>query len=285
MPSMPETLSAASVLENPGRLIPEAWLESREALEAGCREQTATQGDWCRVLGSWWLCPNLDDASLSPHLREDGFWESWVTLALARYIQPGMTCVDVGANYGYFTVLFADRVGESGTVIAVEPQATCVERLREALSYNKVSLRCWVDQVALSDGDGDGELLSFGDLHGSASLYEARGYAITGAVGVTVTTLDRLLRGQPVDVVKIDAEGAEAAIWDGMIKTREQNPQLAVCMEVCSERHYDLSAFLRKIERDGFPLRIVTDMGDVVEASLDEIMDRGEELPILWLQR
>jgi len=54
-------------------------------------------------------------------LRGDGFWESWVTVAVARHLQAGMCCVDVGANYGYYTLLMASFVGPEGRIIACEP--------------------------------------------------------------------------------------------------------------------------------------------------------------------
>ncbi len=65
----------------------------------------------CRVLGRYKMFVDTSDNSLSPHLMLDGYWEMWLTEALARAIRPGMTVVDVGANLGYFT---PDNGGSGG---------------------------------------------------------------------------------------------------------------------------------------------------------------------------
>ena len=72
----------------------------------------------CRVLGKYILYADPEDVGLTPHLCLDGFWESWVTIAMARLLQPGWHCVDVGANHGYYTMIMADAVEPSGRVIA-----------------------------------------------------------------------------------------------------------------------------------------------------------------------
>ncbi len=75
----------------------------------------------CRLLSEYLAFVDTRDFMLGPRLVLDGFWEVWVTLALARYFQPGFHCVDVGANYGYYTVLMALACGREGRVLACEP--------------------------------------------------------------------------------------------------------------------------------------------------------------------
>jgi hypothetical protein len=72
----------------------------------------------CRLLGDYLAFVDTHDFMLAPRLVADGFWEAWVTLAVARYLQPGMWCVDVGANYGYYTLLMAAACGPEGRIVA-----------------------------------------------------------------------------------------------------------------------------------------------------------------------
>ncbi len=98
---------------------------TREQLEEWCRGQTRVMpaGDvnLCRVLGKYLMYVIPQDLTLTPHLALDGIWESWVTMAIARHLKPGMRCMDVGACYGYYSLLMADVVGPSGYVEAWEP--------------------------------------------------------------------------------------------------------------------------------------------------------------------
>jgi len=66
----------------------------------------------------------------------DGFWESWITLAVARHLRPGSRRIDVGANCGYFTALFASLVGSAGRVWAWEPNPDLARDLRESIRLN-----------------------------------------------------------------------------------------------------------------------------------------------------
>lgn len=81
----------------------------------------------CRLLGDYLAFVDTRDLMLAPRLVLDGFWEAWVTLALGRYIQPGFHCVDVGANYGYYTLLMAAACERGGRVLACEPNPLLAE--------------------------------------------------------------------------------------------------------------------------------------------------------------
>ena len=85
---------------------------SREQIEDWCRGKAQSylvpfedgaSAVACRVLGKYIMyCAALDSA-LTPHLALNGIWEPWITMAIARHVQPGMRCMDIGACYGYNT--------------------------------------------------------------------------------------------------------------------------------------------------------------------------------------
>src|SRR5262245_34051536 len=104
--------------------------EAERAIKA--RVQTAYLGHGrvlARVLGEYKIFLSSDDLGFSCHVMLDGYWESWLTLFFMRHIKPGMTVVDVGANFGYYTVLFGGAVGATGRVIAIEPVPSTVALL------------------------------------------------------------------------------------------------------------------------------------------------------------
>ena len=71
----------------------------------------------CRVLGKYLMYADSQETGITPHLALHGYWESWITLALARTLRPGWHCLDVGANHGYYTLVMADGAGPDGRVV------------------------------------------------------------------------------------------------------------------------------------------------------------------------
>src|SRR5262249_7878864 len=80
----------------------------------------------CRVLGLFKISLDTNDTGFASHVLLDGFWEMWLTIFFARQVKPGMTVIDVGANFGYYTLLFGSLVGDEGRVYAVEPNPRAV---------------------------------------------------------------------------------------------------------------------------------------------------------------
>ena len=85
--------------------------------------------------------------------------------ALSRLVRPGMTFVDAGANEGLYSVFAGSLVGPSGKVIAIEPSARELQRLRENIELNGFEQRVQVVETALAEKDGEGTLRVAGYGH------------------------------------------------------------------------------------------------------------------------
>jgi FkbM family methyltransferase len=158
-------------------------------------------------------------------------------------LPSGGRFVDVGANVGFWTVPAAHRVGPTGSVVAIEPNPWAVDRLRRNIDLNSSGLAP-VEIVAQAAGDSAGtlELLSY-DLEAGASRATVyRGAASTAEVeraevervSVAATTLDAVVSG-PVDMIKLDAQGHESAIFDGGQTLFEEFPPSYVVIELDAE--------------------------------------------------
>src|SRR3984893_1132118 len=98
--------------------------EAEAEKEIGARARAVYLGDHltlARVLGQSKMLLPTTDVGFASHVMLDGFWELCLALFSSRLVTPGMTGVDVGANFGYYTLLFGHAVGPSGHVIAIEP--------------------------------------------------------------------------------------------------------------------------------------------------------------------
>ena len=195
---------------------------SRSKLESAIRRrvQATYLGEGlvlARILGRPKMFLRSSDRGFACHLMLDGFWEMWLTQFLASQIKPGMTVVDVGANFGYYTLLFADAVGEVGRVIAVEPNPDTVALLRETVNLNGYEKRTRIVPYALGSVGGSAWLYTPDGEPKNATLVEGPGCPGGHTIEVSTLTLDEVALEYPkIDLIKIDAEGSEVNIIAGM---------------------------------------------------------------------
>jgi FkbM family methyltransferase len=228
----------------------------------------------CRVLGKYLIYADAQETGITPHLSMDGYWESWITVLLARTLRPGWHCLDVGANHGYYTLVMADLVGRRGRVVPVEPTPRLAELLRETLDVNGFP-GVTVVQKAASRTDGEDLRLVVPRRRSmNARLSEVAGP--TDAVfNVETVTVDALTREWPrVDLIKIDVEGAEQDVWQGMQRTIAQNPHLIVILEFNVDRYQDPRTFLEAIELAGFRLRYIDFDAGLRQVTIDQLLRR-----------
>ena len=195
---------------------------TRQRLETAIRRrvQTVYLGNGlvlARILGRFKIFLRTGDRGFACHLMMDGFWEIWLTQYLARSVRPGMTVIDVGANFGYYTLLFADIVGPNGHVIAVEPNADAVRLLTETMLLNGHAERTKIVPHALTATSGRGLLYIPEGEPKNATLVDRTGLQGGRTEEVSTVTLDEVALQYPsVGLVKIDAEGGEVGIVAGM---------------------------------------------------------------------
>jgi len=160
-----------------------------------------------------------------------GTYEAAKQEALARYIAPGMTVYDLGANAGFYTLMFSRLLGPQGQVFAFEPGALPLPHLLRHLAVNRVT-NVRVIQAAVSDRAG---LRGFTiDLGTCMNQLEAAG---TANLIVPVLSLDEA-ELPPPDLIKIDVEGAESAVLRGATGIlREHAPTLFIALHSDAQRH------------------------------------------------
>ncbi len=242
----------------------------------------------CRVLGSIDMYVELRDISLTPHLLQRGYWEMWVTQAIASYVKPGMRCIDVGANCGYFALLMSELVGDKGFVEAFEPQPRLVELLKRSIAVNGFGRQTSVVEAAVSDMNGSAVLSEAPNLMGSASL---RGLSEPGATTRTVemVTLDRIGFGEPlapaIDLVKIDVEGLEMKVLAGMKQMIAASPKIAIVMEFTPIDHEDPARELLRVQEMGLTLGEIGTDGLVRPISILDAAATAGGFRMLWLTR
>lgn len=144
---------------------------------------------------------------------------------LLRYLRPGDSVLDVGANIGIYSLLAASRI-ESGTIYSFEALPQNHDRLQENLALNSLT-QVKTYPIAVSDRSGTVSLnLAEGDsMPFISSDRHPAGSNPDRCLTVPTDTLDHCLAGEPIEQLslgKMDIEGAELLALQGATQLLER---------------------------------------------------------------
>ncbi len=199
---------------------------------------------------------DADSSVVTFWLRFRDVYEPVLSEFILRHVQPGDTCVDAGANIGYFSLLLAQRVGPSGKVVAIEAAPDTARFLQTNIELNGVQRIVEVVEAACAPEKGEMTFYLHPTIDGCSRLTpptkgewdHRRGLEWT-PVTVVADTLTSLLGADAsaVSFLKVDVEGAETALAPDIV-TGFTHPRLVVALEVRSE----IEATLMPFKQQGF---------------------------------
>ena len=159
-------------------------------------------------------------------------------------LDKGMNFLDVGAHIGKYAIRAAVMVGDTGAVIAVEPDKRNFELLVKNIALNDLR-NCIPLRIAAYSSNGEITLFR-GPSCAEHSINEDFG---RGSYKVRARALDDVLTEvgiARVDLIKIDVEGAELEVLKGLEETlREESPR--VIMEVLKRDEANVVRYLNNL--------------------------------------
>jgi FkbM family methyltransferase len=199
----------------------------------------------------WIKVDSIDSLALR---AQSGVFEPDEVDVCKKLIQPGDRVLDVGANIGFYTLLFADLVGESGKVVAVEPDIGNYELLAENLQRQVNSRVVELRRLALGREPGKASLFRAIDNAGMHRMYPS--VCCAGeSLEVEVVTGDSLQLA-PLNFIKIDIEGYEPIAFEGLQATLRSSPELKILCEFSPLSIFEAGAspvaFLEQMAAHGF---------------------------------
>lgn len=239
------------------------------------------------------VCSKADQTLLAL-LLESGDLERGTRLLIERFLEPGNTFVDVGANIGLHALAAARTMHGVGQIIAFEPFEPTMRLLRKSMFIGGFSTMLEAHQAAVSDHTG-AQTLYLGKTSGHHSLYPlganyphfSTPEANTEAVETPIVTLDSVIASSVrADLIKIDVEGAELEVIAGAHSVIERNPDIALIVEFgtshLTRTGHTAADWIASFERLGFVYRVIGPQTGVLEEWSFERLEQVESANLFF---
>lgn len=190
-----------------------------------------------------WLLPDPQDV-VQEHLAQGTWYEAQELEAIQQIIKPQSVMVDIGANIGNHAVFF-DKCCDSQRVIVFEPLQEAYVPLLANLAINYCHKTC-VDHLGMALGAHAGMCdisCRFGHNLGATQL------ALTPQGKIPVITGDSVLAHEQVDFIKVDVEGWEMSVLQGLAHTIHKHRPI-MFIEVQSVNKHLFPDFLSEFNYD-----------------------------------
>lgn len=200
---------------------------------------------------------------IGQHIYMTGGFEKEVAEIIYNRLKPGDVFVDIGANMGFFSLLASKMVGPSGHIYAFEPSPETSRIFANNVKINGLK-NIDARQFALSQSSGkvrfyegperNKGLSSFRKVEDASSCYYVETHAF-----------DQLdLKKEKIKIVKIDVEGAEELVLDGMVEfLTGYHPDLVleISKDFLLDNDCSVASLKKKLEGFGYSLYEFTEDG------------------------
>jgi FkbM family methyltransferase len=229
-------LTAASKAVAELRKEHEVWLAEFDSTLLPARTTRLRNVDGLEELGiELFLHPEPD--IVSECIFRFGHWEQTETKFVLERIKPGDRVLDLGANIGYYTALFSRIVGETGSVLAFEPEDENFRLLTRNVTHNGLA-NVSVMKAVVGAASGIARLHHHTENRGAHMAFPTGSPEFAGASLHPRISLDELLRAgiEHVDFIKMDTQGSEPLIIAGGSELVARNAKhLTMIVEFCPE--------------------------------------------------
>jgi FkbM family methyltransferase len=212
---------------------------------------------------------NLADRFVSWNALNNKF-EQTESALVRSILKSGDVALDIGANLGYYTMLFASLVGDNGHVYSFEPMPELFDSLEQSAKRNGFGDRVTAFNAALSDEIGQVPLIFApgSDNWGGAALWVGREVLPHHkTIAVMTGPLSFFSKLDRIDFIKIDVEGAEPLVIRGCSDVLAKSKPLilsevhAPMLQTVSNQ--SVEGYFKQLEAIGYEAHSVTPDGRI----------------------
>ena len=194
------------------------------------------------------------------HAYVDRPFEPYTVELFKCAIKPGSRVLDIGAQFGYYSLLAAKRTGCDGKVYAFEPAPVNFKLLERNIQANGYGNIIHAVQKGVGERHTTASLFLYegSDSHG---MYRHPNASVKGTVLFECVTIDDFIHGERVDVIKMDIEGNEPYALKGMERTVSENDRLIMFAELAPANlrgaGVEPESYLAQLENLGFDIKLI----------------------------
>lgn len=157
-------------------------------------------------------------------------YEEFETDIVKKIIHKDDVVIDVGANIGYYTLIFSRLVGNKGKVFAFEPEPNNFNLLQKNVKINGYENVVIINK-AVSNKMEKIKLYIDDENQGGHTLSPTK--TKSKSIQIEAVTLDNYFKNDSnkIKFIKMDIEGSEARTMDGMKNMLNNNNELQMMVE------------------------------------------------------
>ena len=244
-------------------LLNSSLVRSKLIISIGRIIHSFSKSDFVEIEGRKMYTQNNDGLALSIFK----IYEPNQTEIVKKYVHEGDIVVDIGAHVGYYTLLMAQLVGKNGKVYSFEPDPVNFQLLKKSVEINgfenvvliQKAVSNITDKVKLFLGDNDSAI---------NRIYDAKLGDAKESIDVESIRIDEYFKenDELVNFIKIDSEGSEVKIINGMKQFLSRNQELVMMTEffpfLIKKSGDEPNQYLKSLEKSGFSLYNILDKNE-----------------------
>ena len=244
-------------------LLNSSLVRSKLIISIGRIIHSFSKSDFVEIEGRKMFTQNNDGLALSIFK----IYEPNQTEIVKKYVHEGDIVVDIGAHVGYYTLLMAQLVGKNGKVYSFEPDPVNFQLLKKSVEINgfenvvliQKAVSNITDKVKLFLGDNDSAI---------NRIYDAKLGDAKESIDVESIRIDEYFKenDELINFIKIDSEGSEVKIINGMKQFLSRNQELVMMTEffpfLIKKSGDEPNQYLKSLEKSGFSLYNILDKNE-----------------------
>ncbi len=201
-------------------------------------------------------------------------YEPTQTEIVKKFVKKGDNVIDVGAHVGYYTFLMSELVGQSGKVFSFEPDPDNFILLKKGIDANNLK-NVEIIQKAVSNTNSTIKLFLSDTDRATNRIYDAGMNDAHKIIEVETCSIDEFLHNKKMKInfIKIDAEGSEQGVVEGMKTTLKENKDISIMTEffpfLIKKYGSNPKKYLETLEEMGFNIQNIMEDGILSKINKD----------------